>query len=80
MCSLAFAEPPRNALEGYDRPNGQLDESVNNLHNLVHSMLNGTSALSHSAANDPIFVVSMQSDRSQGCCKSGYCPKWFVFG
>lgn len=47
----------RNALEGYDKPDGELDESVNNLHNLVHSMLNGTSALSHSAANDPIFLV-----------------------
>ncbi|CAL1582175.1 unnamed protein product [Knipowitschia caucasica] len=47
----------RNALEGYERPDGELDETVNNLHNLVHSMLNGTSALSHSAANDPIFVV-----------------------
>lgn len=47
----------RNALEGYDKPDGELDESVSNLHNLVHSLLNGTSALSHSAANDPIFVV-----------------------
>lgn len=47
----------RNALEGYDKPDGELDESVNNLHNLVHSMLNGTSSLSHAAANDPIFVV-----------------------
>nr|KAF6427375.1 dopachrome tautomerase [Rousettus aegyptiacus] len=27
------------------------------LHNLVHSFLNGTNALPHSAANDPIFVV-----------------------
>ncbi|KAK6310056.1 hypothetical protein J4Q44_G00199370 [Coregonus suidteri] len=49
----------RNALEGYDKPDGEaeLDSSVNNLHNLVHSFLNGTSALSHSAANDPIFLV-----------------------
>ncbi|XP_028992511.1 L-dopachrome tautomerase isoform X2 [Betta splendens] len=47
----------RNALEGYEKPDGELDDSVNNLHNLVHSMLNGTSALSHSAANDPIFLV-----------------------
>ncbi|XP_036396244.1 L-dopachrome tautomerase [Megalops cyprinoides] len=47
----------RNALEGYDRPDGQLDASVANLHNLVHSFLNGTSGLSHSAANDPIFLV-----------------------
>lgn len=50
----------RNALEGYEKPDGELDESVTNLHNLVHSMLNGTSALSHSAANDPIFVVSIR--------------------
>ncbi|XP_019945763.1 L-dopachrome tautomerase [Paralichthys olivaceus] len=47
----------RNALEGYEKPDGELDESVNNLHNLVHSLLNGTSSLSHSAANDPIFLV-----------------------
>ncbi|XP_059895946.1 L-dopachrome tautomerase [Gadus macrocephalus] len=47
----------RNALEGYERPDGELDDSVNNLHNLVHSFLNGTSGLSHSAANDPIFLV-----------------------
>lgn len=47
----------RNALEGFEKPDGELDESVNNLHNLVHSFLNGTSALAHSAANDPIFVV-----------------------
>uniref|UniRef100_A0A8C6UE92 L-dopachrome tautomerase n=1 Tax=Neogobius melanostomus TaxID=47308 RepID=A0A8C6UE92_9GOBI len=47
----------RNALEGYERPTGELDETVNNLHNLVHSMLNGTSSLAHSAANDPVFVV-----------------------
>ncbi|KAG7282910.1 hypothetical protein CRUP_018410 [Coryphaenoides rupestris] len=46
-----------NSLEGYEKPDGELDESVNNLHNLVHSFLNGTSALSHSAANDPIFLV-----------------------
>lgn len=71
-----FAEFPRNALEGYDRPNGELDESVNNLHNLVHSMLNGTSALSHSAANDPIFVVSVWSYGSKGlkCLEEG-CQK-----
>ncbi|XP_061082076.1 L-dopachrome tautomerase [Conger conger] len=47
----------RNALEGYDRPDGELDSSVTNLHNLVHTFLNGTSALSHAAANDPIFLV-----------------------
>lgn len=49
--------PHRNALEGYDKPDGELDETVDNLHNLVHSMLNGTSSLAHSAANDPIFLV-----------------------
>ncbi|XP_062390589.1 L-dopachrome tautomerase [Sardina pilchardus] len=47
----------RNALEGYDMPDGELDSSVANLHNLVHSFLNGTSGLSHSAANDPIFLL-----------------------
>ncbi|XP_014021030.2 L-dopachrome tautomerase [Salmo salar] len=49
----------RNALEGYDKPDGEaeLDSTVNNLHNLVHSFLSGTSARSHSAANDPIFLV-----------------------
>ncbi|XP_015241904.1 PREDICTED: L-dopachrome tautomerase [Cyprinodon variegatus] len=47
----------RNALEGYEKPDGELDDSVDNLHNLVHALLNGTSALSHSAANDPIFLV-----------------------
>lgn len=47
----------RNALEGFDDPDGTLDLPVMNLHNLVHAFLNGTSALSHSAANDPIFVV-----------------------
>ncbi|KAL3969927.1 extracellular matrix protein 2 [Sarotherodon galilaeus] len=47
----------RNALEGYDKPDGELDETVDNLHNLVHSLLNGTSSLAHSAANDPIFLV-----------------------
>uniref|UniRef100_A0A8C5I7P4 L-dopachrome tautomerase n=1 Tax=Gouania willdenowi TaxID=441366 RepID=A0A8C5I7P4_GOUWI len=52
----------RNALEGYDKPDGELDETVDNLHNLVHSMLNGTSSLSHSAANDPIFVLHAFTD------------------
>ena len=47
----------RNALEGFDRANGTLDSHVMGLHNLVHAFLNGTSALPHSAANDPIFVV-----------------------
>lgn len=50
----------RNALEGYEKPDGELDDTVDNLHNLVHSMLNGTSSLSHSAANDPIFLVGIQ--------------------
>ncbi|MEE6470909.1 hypothetical protein FKM82_009110 [Ascaphus truei] len=47
----------RNALEGFDNPDGLFDSPVMSLHNLVHSFLNGTSRLSHSAANDPIFVV-----------------------
>ncbi|XP_030055398.1 L-dopachrome tautomerase [Microcaecilia unicolor] len=47
----------RNALEGFDLPNGTFDSPVMSLHNLVHSFLNGTSSLPHSAANDPIFVV-----------------------
>lgn len=47
----------RNALEGFDKPDGTLDSPATSLHNLVHSFLNGTNALSHSAANDPIFVV-----------------------
>lgn len=47
----------RNALEGYDKPDGEFDSSVGNLHNLVHSFLNGTSTQAHSAANDPVFLV-----------------------
>uniref|UniRef100_A0A8C9DNL2 L-dopachrome tautomerase n=1 Tax=Prolemur simus TaxID=1328070 RepID=A0A8C9DNL2_PROSS len=47
----------RNALEGFDKADGTLNSQVRSLHNLVHSFLNGTSALPHSAANDPIFVV-----------------------
>ncbi|XP_048834359.1 LOW QUALITY PROTEIN: L-dopachrome tautomerase [Brienomyrus brachyistius] len=47
----------RNTLEGYGKPNAMVDSTVSNLHNLVHSLLNGTSALPHSAANDPIFLV-----------------------
>ncbi|XP_021519000.1 L-dopachrome tautomerase isoform X2 [Meriones unguiculatus] len=47
----------RNALEGFDKADGTLDSHVMNLHNLVHSFLNGTNALPHSAANDPVFVV-----------------------
>lgn len=57
---MAVADPPlslRNALEGFDTVNGTLDSHVMGLHNLVHAFLNGTSALPHSAANDPIFVV-----------------------
>lgn len=50
--------PLRNALEGFDKADGTLDSQVMSLHNLVHSFLNGTNALPHSAANDPIFVVS----------------------
>ncbi|XP_060989372.1 L-dopachrome tautomerase [Dama dama] len=47
----------RNALEGFDKADGTLDSQVMSFHNLVHSFLNGTSALPHSAANDPVFVV-----------------------
>ncbi|XP_007666154.2 L-dopachrome tautomerase [Ornithorhynchus anatinus] len=47
----------RNALEGFERPNGTFDSLGSSLHNLVHSFLNGTSASPHSAANDPVFVV-----------------------
>nr|XP_010957994.1 L-dopachrome tautomerase isoform X3 [Camelus bactrianus] len=47
----------RKALEGFDKADGTLDSQVVGLHNLVHSFLNGTSALPHSAANDPVFVV-----------------------
>ncbi|XP_066542694.1 L-dopachrome tautomerase [Hoplias malabaricus] len=47
----------RNALEGYDKPDGEMDISMNSLHNLVHSFLNGTSSQAHSAANDPVFLV-----------------------
>ncbi|XP_036913446.1 L-dopachrome tautomerase [Sturnira hondurensis] len=61
-----FDDPPffqnstfsfRNTLEGFDKANGTLDSHVMGIHNLVHAFLNGTSALPHSAANDPIFVV-----------------------
>ncbi|CAB1346956.1 unnamed protein product, partial [Coregonus sp. 'balchen'] len=57
--TFSFRQPKRNSLEGYDKPDGEaaLDSSVNNLHNLVHSFLSGTSARSHAAANDPIFLV-----------------------
>lgn len=51
----------RNALEGFDKADGELDSAVTSLHNLVHEFLSGTSALSHSAANDPIFVVRVQN-------------------
>ncbi|KAI4877985.1 hypothetical protein NFI96_031740, partial [Prochilodus magdalenae] len=47
----------RNALEGYDKPDGEMDNEMTNLHNLVHAFLNGTSGQPHSAANDPIFLV-----------------------
>lgn len=47
----------RNALEGFDKSDGELDSAVTGLHNLVHDFLSGTNSLSHSAANDPIFVV-----------------------
>lgn len=51
----------RNALEGFDKADGSLDSRVMSLHNLVHSFLNGTNALPHSAANDPIFVVCLKT-------------------
>ncbi|KGL84719.1 L-dopachrome tautomerase [Tinamus guttatus] len=47
----------RNALEGFDKPDGTLNSSMLSLHNLAPSFLNGTSVLPHAAANDPIFVV-----------------------
>ncbi|TTH08273.1 L-dopachrome tautomerase [Bagarius yarrelli] len=47
----------RNTLEGFDKADIELDFVVMGLHNLVHDFLSGTNALSHSAANDPIFVV-----------------------
>uniref|UniRef100_A0A4W4GZJ7 L-dopachrome tautomerase n=1 Tax=Electrophorus electricus TaxID=8005 RepID=A0A4W4GZJ7_ELEEL len=47
----------RNALEGFDRPDGEISSSVSNLHNRVHDFISGTSAATHSAANDPIFLV-----------------------
>lgn len=53
----------RNALEGFDKADGTLDSQVMNLHNLVHSFLNGTNALPHSAANDPVFVVCSKTQK-----------------
>ncbi|XP_032082150.1 L-dopachrome tautomerase [Thamnophis elegans] len=47
----------RNALEGFAEPDGNLEPPIISLHNLIHSVLNGTSSFPHSAANDPIFVV-----------------------
>ncbi|XP_072883354.1 L-dopachrome tautomerase [Hemitrygon akajei] len=48
----------RNSLEGFAAPDGETKSNgLQGLHNLVHSFLNGTSALAHSAANDPLFVV-----------------------
>ncbi|XP_039193572.1 L-dopachrome tautomerase [Crotalus tigris] len=47
----------RNALEGFAEPDGNLEPPITSLHNLIHSVLNGTGAFPHSAANDPIFVV-----------------------
>ncbi|XP_025975188.2 L-dopachrome tautomerase isoform X3 [Dromaius novaehollandiae] len=47
----------RNALEGFNKPDGTLNSSMLSLHNLAHAFLNGTSVLPHAAANDPIFVV-----------------------
>lgn len=47
---------------------GTLDSPVMSLHNLVHSFLNGTNALPHSAANDPIFVVGSKAWKSPTNC------------
>ncbi|XP_078734551.1 L-dopachrome tautomerase [Lampetra fluviatilis] len=47
----------RNALEGYDHPDGSYEPGVLSLHNLVHRFLNGTGGASFSSANDPVFVV-----------------------
>lgn len=47
----------RNALEGFAEPDGNLELPIMSLHNLIHSVLNGTGAFPHSAANDPVFVV-----------------------
>uniref|UniRef100_A0A670Y9S8 L-dopachrome tautomerase n=1 Tax=Pseudonaja textilis TaxID=8673 RepID=A0A670Y9S8_PSETE len=47
----------RNTLEGFAEPDGSLEPPIISLHNLIHSVLNGTGAFPHSAANDPIFVV-----------------------
>uniref|UniRef100_A0A803TR56 L-dopachrome tautomerase n=1 Tax=Anolis carolinensis TaxID=28377 RepID=A0A803TR56_ANOCA len=47
----------RNALEGFEKPDGTLYILVVSLHNLIHSVLNGTGTLPHSAVNDPVYVV-----------------------
>ncbi|XP_069746443.1 L-dopachrome tautomerase isoform X1 [Narcine bancroftii] len=48
----------RNSLEGFAAPDGETKANgFQSLHNLVHSFLNGTSGLAHSATNDPLFVV-----------------------
>lgn len=48
----------RNSLEGFAAPDGETKSNeFQSLHNLVHYFLNGTNALAHSAANDPLFVV-----------------------
>ncbi|KAK2904663.1 hypothetical protein Q8A67_006462 [Cirrhinus molitorella] len=58
----------------YDKPDGELDSSVSNLHNLVHLFLNGTSALSHSAANDPIFLEWMRRSRENASFPDEMAP------
>lgn len=55
----------RNALEGFNKADGTLDSQVMNLHNLVHSFLNGTNAFPHSAANDPVFVVCTRTQNRE---------------
>uniref|UniRef100_A0A8D2LSH8 L-dopachrome tautomerase n=1 Tax=Varanus komodoensis TaxID=61221 RepID=A0A8D2LSH8_VARKO len=61
-CFMLLVLCDRNALEGFDKPDGTLDVPVVSLHNLVHSVLHGTIAFPHSAANDPIFVLHTFTD------------------
>ncbi|KAI8509132.1 5,6-dihydroxyindole-2-carboxylic acid oxidase [Branchiostoma belcheri] len=47
----------RNSLEGYSDPEGTYRPDIRSLHNLAHLFLNGTGAITHASANDPIFVL-----------------------
>ncbi|KAK9401716.1 DCT: L-dopachrome tautomerase, partial [Crotalus adamanteus] len=69
----------RNALEGFAEPDGNLEPPIMSLHNLIHSVLNGTGAFPHSAANDPIFVerVALEYD-GQGHMVNGNSQKVVV--